>query len=102
MHKALKPGGELFFAENLIASPLHQFCRNRFVRWGSTWRYVSIQEMQQFLGGFSEVQYSTIGFAGAFGRSERQRDLLGRIDRLFFDRAVPEGWRYIIVGIAKK
>ena len=31
--KCLKPGGELFFAENLAASPLHRFFRRRVVRW---------------------------------------------------------------------
>src|SRR5215475_9924859 len=30
MHKALKSGGELFFAENLVGCPLHQFFRRKF------------------------------------------------------------------------
>ena len=102
IYKALKPGGELFFAENLLASPVHQFCRRKFVRWGATWRYVSIHEMQQFLAAFSKVHYSTVGFAGAFGRSEPQRNILSLFDQLLFNHAVPESWRYIIVGVAKK
>src|SRR5262249_26960153 len=56
MYKALKPGGELFFAENLIGSPLHQFCRKKFVKWGNAWRYISVEEMQEFLTPFSTVQ----------------------------------------------
>lgn len=31
IYKALKPGGKLLFAENLIASPFHQRLRKRFV-----------------------------------------------------------------------
>jgi SAM-dependent methyltransferase len=37
IHKALKPGGKLLFAENLRASPLHEFLRKRFISWGRRW-----------------------------------------------------------------
>lgn len=40
IYKALKPGGILLFAENLVASPLHQFARKKFNKWGDYWRYV--------------------------------------------------------------
>jgi SAM-dependent methyltransferase len=46
IYKALKPGGKLLFAENLIASPLHQRLRKKFVNWGNSWRYVSLDEMK--------------------------------------------------------
>ena len=52
IYKALKPGGKLLFAENLIASPLHQKLRKKFVNWGSTWRYVSINEIKECLKDF--------------------------------------------------
>ena len=32
IYKALKPGGKLLFAENLMASDLHQFFRKQFVK----------------------------------------------------------------------
>jgi len=102
MHKALKPGGELFFAENLVGSPLHQFLRRKFVRWGTSWRYVSVAEMEEFLSPFTKVQYRTLGFAGAFGRSELQRNVLAVFDTKALNYAIPERWRYIIVGVAKK
>jgi SAM-dependent methyltransferase len=101
MHRALKPGGELFFAENLVASRLHQFLRRRYVRWKS-WRYVSIEEMREFLAPFSHLSYRTVGFAGAFGRNNRQRELLGALDRALLDGMVPEQWRYVITGVARK
>jgi SAM-dependent methyltransferase len=102
MHKALKDGGELFFAENLVGSPLHQLLRRKFVKWGTTWRYVSVTDMEEFLSPFSKVQYRTVGFAGAFGRNESQRNILGFLDEKGLNYAIPEEWRYIIVGVAKK
>jgi SAM-dependent methyltransferase len=102
MHRSLKPGGELFFAENLVGCPAHRFFRRKFVEWGTTWRYVSIAEMQEFLSPFSSVHYKTVGFTAAFGRSELQRNALAVLDRAIVDYLVPETWRYIVVGVAKK
>jgi SAM-dependent methyltransferase len=102
IHKALKKGGELFFAENLVGSPLHMFFRRKAVRWGTTWRYVTIEEMNEFLAPFSEKKLRTIGFAGAFGRTEAQRNLLALGDKFVFERIVPESWKYIVAGVARK
>jgi 2-polyprenyl-3-methyl-5-hydroxy-6-metoxy-1,4-benzoquinol methylase len=102
IHTALKRNGELWFAENLIASQAHQFLRKKYTNWGRTWKYVSIQEMDEYLSIFSEVQYITVGFLGTLGRVEKQRGFLGKLDRLFMDRLVPSDWRYIIIGVAKK
>jgi len=102
LHKALVSGGELFFAENLAASPFHRFFRKRFVRWGAEWRYVSIQEMKEFLSIFTSYQFKSVGFLGVFGRTEWQRSIFGFLDRILFNYITPAAWRYIIVGIAKK
>lgn len=102
MHAALRPGGVLVFAENLAASPMHTFLRRRFVSWGDRWRYVTDEEMAGFLHPFSRVQETSIGFAGAFGRSERQRTALAGLDVAGLDRVVPADWRYIIAGVATK
>jgi len=104
MYTALKPGGELWFAENLIASPLHRYLRKKYVPWGNSWRYryIEIEEMKKFLAPFSDVKMKTIGFLGGFGRTEIQRYLFGHIDRLGFDNLFPDSWRYIVIGVAKK
>jgi SAM-dependent methyltransferase len=102
IHKSLKNGGELWFAENLVASPIHQILRRKYIAWGSQWRYVSIQEMKEYLSIFSEAKYTTVGFLGTFGRSESQRAILGKIDRIIADKLVPESWRYIVIGVARK
>jgi SAM-dependent methyltransferase len=102
MHRALKPGGELFFAENLVASPVHQFLRRRFVGWSGSWRYVTVEEVRAFLAPFSHAAYRTVGFAGVFGRTGAQRAVLGSLDRAVLDGMVPERWRYVIAGVARK
>ena len=102
IHRALKPGGELYFAENLVASPVHMFFRRRAVKWGRSWRYVTIEEMREFLAPFAETRLRTNGFAGTFGRTETQRRLLALTDRLIFDRLVPARWQYILAGVARK
>lgn len=102
MHAALRPGGVLLFAENLVASPLHAFLRRRFVAWGDRWRYVTREEMGGFLSPFSDVELRNLGFAGAFGRSESQRTALAAVDLAGLDRVVPRSWRYIVAGVARK
>ncbi len=51
---------------------------------------------------FSTVKYTTVGLVGAFGRNQWQRGVLGRVDKLGFDRLVPKSWRYVMIGIARK
>lgn len=102
IHKSLKEGGELWYAENLMASPFHQFARRRYVNRGNTWRYVTIQEMKEYLSVFSEVKYTPVGFLGSFGRTLFQRLILGKVDGIISNKLVPESWHYIIIGIARK
>lgn len=102
IHRALRPKGELWFAENLEATGLHQFCRKAFVPWGTLWHYTTVSEMKELLSPFSRLQYITRGFVGAFGMSEFQRTILGELDALFFNRVLPESWKYIITGVATK
>lgn len=102
MYAALRPGGLLLFAENLTASPLHTYLRRRFVQWGDRWRYVTAEEMRTFLEPFAQVHDRSFGFAGAFGRSEKQRRALAGLDVAGLDRSVPQHWRYILAGVATK
>lgn len=102
MRECLRPGGQLLFAENLVASPAHQYARRRFVRWGQSWRYLSMAEVQQLLTPFDRVELMTAGCLGAFGRTERQRDLLARVDTVALDRWFPPRWHYIVAGVATR
>lgn len=102
IYKALKPGGKLLFAENLIGSAFHQKLRKRFVKWGNRWRYVTVDEMKGFLKDFSSIDIKTTGVLGTFGRNEKQRFLLSIIDDLFLNKICPDNWKYICYGIAEK
>lgn len=102
IHKALKPGGKLLFAENLIASPLHQLLRKKFVKWGDSWRYITLEETNILLKDFSSKTVKSTGVLSALGRTENQRQALAGIDSLLFNRILPEKWKYIVYGMAVK
>jgi SAM-dependent methyltransferase len=102
IYKALKSDGELFFAENLRASPFHQFFRKHFVRWGKEWQYVSLDDMNKFLQNFREILIKTRGFWGVFGRTELTKKLLAYADQVIFNHIIIPRWQYIVYGIARK
>lgn len=102
IYKALKPGGKLLFAENLVASPLHVYFRTKFIKWGNSWRYINKSETVEFLKEFKSTQIKTNGFLAAFGRTESQRTFFSYFDRYFFNWLFPESWKYIVYGIAIK
>lgn len=102
IHRALKPGGKLLFAENLVASPLHQAFRKRFVQWGDSWRYVTLDELKLFLKDFSSVQIKSNGVLATFGRNEDQRKYLSYLDNFVFNKICPNSWKYIGYGVAVK
>lgn len=94
LHRILKPGGQLLFAENLEGSFLHKFARKRFTNWGNRWRYISTKEINEFLTDFSKFEMDTFGFFATFGRSEKQRSILSKVDA-FFRPIIPKSKRYI-------
>lgn len=101
IHRVLKPGGWLLFAENLKGSPIHELSRRRFVRWGRTWRYLAQGELEDMLRPFREATIEYGGFVAAFGRREWQRRLLHGVDRVLIP-LIPVGWRYAAFGAASK
>lgn len=101
IHKALKPGGQFVFSENLKSSWLHQFFRKKFTRWGAEWNYLSLAEIKPLMSSFSKFHYKTVGFFGAFGRNEKQRNLFGKIDNCF-EKLLPNKMHYIVIGVAEK
>lgn len=101
IHKALKPGGKLIFAENLEASIIHKYLRKYFTKWGSHWNYFRIEEINDVFSSYKSINYVTVGFLGAFGRNEEQRKILGRVDRIV-EKMIPQKNRYILIGIAEK
>lgn len=101
MFKALKPGGELWFAENLSGATLHRLAR-RCVKRGRLWRYLTVAEIDELLAQFTHKQQMTAGFLGVFGRARFVRNALGAFDRLLCNRLLPDRWKYMIVVRARK
>ncbi|GHV58162.1 hypothetical protein AGMMS49579_25160 [Spirochaetia bacterium] len=102
IYKALKPGGKLLFAENLAGSSFHQFLRRKFVKWGKSWRYISLNEYKTFFSSYKNYEVKATGMIALFGRSEWQRNALAIIDRLILNHICPDNWKYISFGIAEK
>lgn len=100
--KSLKPGGKLLFAENLEASAFHRFLRRRLVRWGASWNYLKIDDVEGLFQEFNSLQFETAGFLGAFGVSDTQRNFFGGLDTVLFDKIVTNRMKYIIFGVATK
>lgn len=101
MFKALKPGGELWFAENLSGAALHRLAR-RCIKRGRLWRYLTGAEIEELLAQFADERHITAGFLGVFGRAGFVRNALGAVDRLLCNRLLPDRWKYVIVVRARK
>lgn len=101
MHRVLKPGGVLLFAENLRGTALHRWLRKRFVSWDSYWRYLDPIRDRDLFAPFARVDDATTGLLANLGRSEAQRDLLARLDGLIMP-IVPISSRTIWYGAAIK
>ena len=99
--RVLAPGGLFLFAENLVGSTAHAALRSRFVPWQGGWRYLHVDQDRDLLSGFEDVRLETWGVLGLLGRTERQRDLLGRVD-VWLTPIVPPTSRYILFGACRK
>jgi len=100
-YRVLKPGGYFLFAENLKATKVHQFARKKFTNWGKYWIYPTLKEFEQNCTQFNSFEYQTRGFLATFGRSEKQRSFLAKIDKLL-KPIIPKSWQYILLGTIRK
>ena len=99
--RVLKKGGKFLFAENLEGSILHKFLRKKFIGWAQNWRYISDKEMRIWLKDYKAINFKSYGVFALFGRSENQRNFLGRIDS-WLSFITPKKWRYILFGVLTK
>ncbi len=104
IHRALRPGGRLIFAENLRGTPLHRLARSVAYRRRGVpkWQYLTLRDLREFLAPFRDVKIGATGVLALFGRSEGQRESLARADARVFNRAVPASWHYVVYGTAIK
>jgi len=101
IYKALKPNGYLVFSENISSTIIHKILRPKFV--SKSWYYFSTNELVKLIEErFVNVNYTTTGFLGCFGRSEIQKNIIGYVDKYFFMNFIPKKWNYIFFGVCKK
>ncbi len=101
MHRVLKTGGILLFAENGKASFFHNIFRKIFRKWASYWRYISMDEMSHLLENFKSQEIKTTGFISAFLTNTKIKKAAYRIDN-FLEKLITEKFRYVIYGYAIK
>jgi len=97
--RVLKPGGELWFAENLRAGWLHMMSRRFFLK--RAWHYPTYEEFRGTCNVFGRVETRRYGLLATFGRKQAIQDVLARVDA-FIDPVVPLRWRYILFGVATR
>lgn len=101
MHRVLKPGGVLLWAENLAGTRVHQWLRRRFVAWEHYWRYLRMPQDRSLFAPFDRMEVRTTGLLANLGRTERQRDVLALIDAAVCP-LTPPGWHTVGFGVAEK
>jgi SAM-dependent methyltransferase len=101
IRRALCPGGELFFAENLAGSPFHHRVPRPGHNWGDGSGFVTVQAMLDFVAPFAQVCYGIMSLGGEPEPAGQPAGGINRIGRLMRDRS-PERSRFIIVGVARK
>jgi len=101
IHKALKPNGYLVFSENIESTIIHKFFRKNFI--SKSWNYFPKNELTNLMDdNFKNIKTHSIGLLGCFGRSESQKNYLGKIDEYLFNKIAPESWNYVFFGICQK
>jgi ubiquinone/menaquinone biosynthesis C-methylase UbiE len=97
--RVLKPGGELWFAENLRAGWLHMVSRRYVLK--RAWHYPTFEEFTGTCGVFDRVESKRYGVLATFGRKHAIQDVLARVDAVI-DPITPLRWKYILFGVATR
>jgi len=98
IHRVLRPGGLLLFAENLEGSRLHRQARRAFVPWGKSWLYPTMEQIEDLLTIFDHSELRSYGFFSCF-----KKDFAPFV---FVDRLVCRSRKsrshYMVFGYARK
>lgn len=104
INRVLKPGGILFFAENMKSTWLHRLFRlsnsfprlHRWLRKSESFHWV-YQDKQSIALKYRMMEMekdSYFGFLGCFGIGKGMRRVLGKADTAI-DHFLPSSWKYI-------
>ncbi|MBX3098384.1 MAG: class I SAM-dependent methyltransferase [Salinibacterium sp.] len=103
VHRALKPGGRLLFAENVRGTIFHRLARAIAYRLrGTSWRYVTVKELEPQLAVYATHEIRTTGVLSMFGLRETHRTGLAAVDEKVLNAVVPRSWHYVSYGTATK
>ena len=97
--RVLKPGGELWFAENLTGSRLHMLSRRHILK--RDWNYATFAQIADVCGAFDRVETQRYGVLAAFGLRPALQNVLARVDAVL-DPVAPQTWKYILFGVATR
>lgn len=101
-YQALKPGGQLLFAENGKASIFHEALRTFLTGWGGDWRYLGHKELRSLLKAEGlTVEIKSFGFFSVFARINFLKTPLFLIDK-FISPFLLNELKYIHYGRCKK
>ena len=101
IYRALKPGGYLFFCENLTGCGLHMAARRLFTDHVGSWHYLTVDQALALADRFESVDYQTFGLLSIFGRGDISKATLCAIDEKVERFTRPES-RYILSAICQK
>ena len=102
IHRVLKPGGKVLFADNLKGTKLHMAMRRYLIGWWrdtSPWRYFEISELSGILGDFENVYIEPTGCISGIVPGPRLKALAYKLDQLL---PLTPGMHYVGVGYAEK
>lgn len=102
MYTLLKPGGTILFAENLRGSFMHRLARKFFVKWGYSWNYLTVNELEDLFSDFESVEIKATGFVTAFGKGNRLSGFLGFFDQWLFNPLFGKRMKYVGYGKGRK
>jgi ubiquinone/menaquinone biosynthesis C-methylase UbiE len=101
IHRVLKPGGVLLFAENIECSIFHVYLRRIFTSWSHYWHYPKLNDINLYLKNFIFFEIKTTGFFALFSKNEFINTCLSYLD-VVIEKILPKKNRYIVYGAAIK
>ncbi len=97
IYNALKPGGRLYYVENIRGSKILQWFRRRFSTASHNgWNYLEQQQLMQYESQFIPIRRSSFGYIACIGPNELSRNILGIID-IVLERFIRKNYIYSCV-----
>jgi len=91
------------FAENMKSTIVHNYFREKCGSGKNGWTYLSYSQFIDLIQKrFGNIEHTTSGFLGCFGRNKLNQFILGKIDQLILKQFIPNKYNYIFICVAQK